>query len=51
VQGTTGAVFHDDLRVERIDRVFVKGTDPEVDSYSGFWDNGRRRKNVIAIFG
>lgn len=42
VQGTPGAGFHPDLRVVDIDHVVRKGTDPEVDSYSGFFDNARR---------
>ena len=42
VQDTAGARIHDGLPAERIDRVFKKGVDPEVDSYSGFYDNGRR---------
>lgn len=46
VQGTRGAAFHDDLRAP-IARVFPKGTDPTVDSYSGFWDNGRRKSTGL----
>jgi len=42
VQGTPGAEFAPGLQVERFTRVFVKGTDPGVDSYSGFFDNDRR---------
>jgi nicotinamidase/pyrazinamidase len=42
VQDTPGAAFAAALRVEGITRVFVKGTDPAVDSYSGFFDNDRR---------
>ena len=43
VQGTTGARFHPDLDTRRITKVFPKGTDPGIDSYSGFFDNGRRK--------
>jgi nicotinamidase/pyrazinamidase len=43
VQGTPGAELHADLAVARIARVFRKGTDAAVDSYSGFFDNARRR--------
>ena len=43
VDGTRGAALHDDLDHARVDAVFPKGTDPTVDSYSGFWDNGRRK--------
>jgi len=41
VQGTRGASFSDELSKERIERVIVKGTNPEIDSYSGFFDNGK----------
>ncbi len=41
VQGSPGAALRADLDVP-ISRVFVKGTNPRVDSYSGFHDNGHR---------
>lgn len=41
VQGTRGAELHPQLDRSRIARVFQKGADPQVDSYSGFFDNGR----------
>jgi len=43
VQWTGGAQFHPGLDTRRIDRAFAKGTDPTIDSYSGFFDNGRRK--------
>ncbi len=43
VQGTPGASFHSALDVARIDVVIRKGTDPGIDSYSGFFDNGHRK--------
>jgi nicotinamidase/pyrazinamidase len=43
VQGTRGAELHDSLDRSRITAVFPKGTNPEIDSYSGFFDNGRRQ--------
>lgn len=39
VKGTPGADFHPDLDHELIDAVVEKGTDPQVDSYSAFFDN------------
>lgn len=42
VQNTGGAAFAPGLETARIERVFPKGTDRTVDSYSGFFDNGRR---------
>lgn len=43
VQETPGAEMVDGLEVTRIDRIFRKGEDPGIDSYSGFYDNGHRR--------
>jgi len=43
VQGTRGAELHDALDRDRITEVFRKGTDPAIDSYSGFYDNGHRK--------
>jgi len=42
VEDTGGAAFAAGLDVSRFTQVFKKGTDPAVDSYSGFFDNGRR---------
>ena len=43
VQGSHGAELHATLDAKRITKVFQKGTDPTVDSYSGFHDNGHRK--------
>lgn len=43
VQHTPGAELAAQLDVARIRRIIDKGVDPRVDSYSGFFDNGRRR--------
>lgn len=43
VQWSGGAQFHPGLDTKRITRVFPKGTDPTIDSYSGFFDNGKRK--------
>jgi nicotinamidase/pyrazinamidase len=42
VQGTKGADFHLELELEKWEAIFPKGKNPEVDSYSGFFDNARR---------
>ena len=42
VQGTKGAEFHPDLEINKIAAIFRKGMDPEIDSYSGFYDNGHQ---------
>ena len=48
VQGTSGADFAPDLDLDRITRIFPKGTDPGIDSYSGLYDNGHRRSTGLA---
>ena len=48
VQGTTGAELCDELHRDDIDEVVVKGTDPEIDSYSGFHDNGHKKSTGLA---
>jgi nicotinamidase/pyrazinamidase len=50
VQGTIGAEFHPELNRAAIQAVFQKGTDPEVDSYSGFFDNARRHDTGLHRF-
>jgi nicotinamidase/pyrazinamidase len=39
VQNTPGAEFVAGLETSRVAHTFLKGTDPAVDSYSGFFDN------------
>lgn len=43
VQDSFGAEFVPSLNTDKITAVFQKGTDKEVDSYSGFFDNGHRK--------
>lgn len=50
VQNTAGAAFHPRLRTDLIGKVFAKGTDPGIDSYSGFFDNGRRKATGLGDF-
>jgi len=60
VEGTPGADFVLGLERGRWAGVFRKGTDPTVDSYSGFFDNGKKgttglgdwlkEKNVETVF-
>lgn len=50
VQGTPGAAFARGLDSRRIVRVFQKGTDPAIDSYSGFFDNGHRKATGLGDF-
>ncbi|TVQ93036.1 MAG: bifunctional nicotinamidase/pyrazinamidase [Chromatiaceae bacterium] len=48
LQMSAGADFHPALDRHRIEAVIRKGTAPAVDSYSGFCDNGRRRRTGLA---
>ncbi|CAH1000311.1 Nicotinamidase [Neolewinella maritima] len=48
VQGSWGAEFVDQLDTDRVSKVFWKGTDPTIDSYSGFYDNGHRKSTGLA---
>ncbi|MGH1436487.1 MAG: bifunctional nicotinamidase/pyrazinamidase, partial [Lewinella sp.] len=43
VQESFGAEFVQELHQEKITKVFTKGTDPTIDSYSGFFDNDHRK--------
>lgn len=49
VQGTRGAEFAAGLDTSRA-HVFQKGTDPLIDSYSGFFDNGHRKATGLGDF-
>ncbi len=50
VMHSTGAEFIDGLETGRIDRVFPKGTNPRIDSYSGFFDNDHRTATGLGDF-
>jgi nicotinamidase/pyrazinamidase len=50
VQGTPGSELHPRLDVARIERVFTKGTDERIDSYSGFFDNGHRKATGLGDY-
>jgi len=47
VQNTRGAEFAPALDVSRVDRIIHKGTDPWIDSYSTFFDNGHRKSTGL----
>ncbi len=50
VQGTQGAEFVSELSMDKVKEVFVKGTDTEIDSYSGFFDNGKRKATGLGDY-
>jgi nicotinamidase/pyrazinamidase len=47
IQDTFGAEFHSALNADAIDTTIYKGQDPEIDSYSAFFDNGRRHQTDL----
>jgi nicotinamidase/pyrazinamidase len=50
VQGSAGANFSVDLEVNKIEAIFRKGTEPHIDSYSGFYDNGHRKTTGLSNY-
>jgi len=50
VQDSVGAAFAPALDATRITRVFPKGTDPAIDSYSGFFDNGHQKATGLGDY-
>lgn len=50
VQNTAGAEFVPGLNTARVVRIFQKGVDPDIDSYSCFFDNGHRRSTGLGDF-
>ena len=50
VQGTRGAGFSEALSTSLIQRVFQKGLDAGIDSYSGFFDNARRKDTGLGAY-
>ncbi len=50
VQETLGAELRADLEQERIAPIFRKGENPEVDSYSGFFDNDHAHATGLGMY-
>lgn len=50
IADTPGAALADTLDMARISHVVKKGTDPQVDSYSAFFDNGHIRGTGLAEY-
>lgn len=50
IQNTQGAEFIDGLEVQQITHTVLKGTHPDVDSYSGFFDNQRFHATGLAEY-
>ena len=50
VQNTPGADLHPALDRRRIARIFHKGSNPEIDSYSAFFDNAHRKSTGLGEY-
>jgi len=50
VQGTKGSEFSGGWDTTKIDKVIYKGTEPLIDSYSTFFDNGHRKSTGLEIY-
>ena len=50
VQGTSGTDFAEGLQHDKLERIFEKGTTPNLDSFSGFFDSGKRRSTGLADY-
>lgn len=48
IQGTEGAEFTNQLETDRVELIVRKGTDKQIDSYSAFFDNGRKKSTGLA---
>ena len=49
-QASAGATLAPALHTERIEAIFRKGMNPEIDSYSAFFDNGHRKSTGLADY-
>jgi nicotinamidase/pyrazinamidase len=50
VQGSSGAEINANLNTKRVEAIFRKGTDKELDSYSGFYDNNHEKSTALADY-
>lgn len=50
VQGTMGAALSGELNTDKAEAIFRKGTNPEIDSYSAFYDNGHFKTTGLADY-
>jgi nicotinamidase/pyrazinamidase len=50
VQGTKGSEFGPNWDFTVVDKIVYKGTDPLIDSYSAFFDNGHRKTTGLEYY-
>lgn len=47
VIGTVDWMLRSDLKINLINAIVLKGTNSEIDSYSAFFDNGKKQKTIL----
>lgn len=50
IQGSKGAELSQELNTGRVEAIIRKGTDPGIDSYSGFFDNGKKKSTGLGDY-
>lgn len=50
VQDSWGAEINEQLDTKRVEAIFRKGSDKDIDSYSAFYDNNRERSTALADY-
>lgn len=50
IQETFGASLSKRLDTSKVEAIFRKGMDPEIDSYSGFFDNDKKKATGMAAY-
>jgi nicotinamidase/pyrazinamidase len=50
IQESDGAQFSSLLQTKKIEAIFRKGMDENIDSYSGFFDNGKKKSTGMADY-
>jgi nicotinamidase/pyrazinamidase len=48
IQGSVGAQIHPSININKVEGIFRKGMDVEIDSYSAFYDNGYKKSTGLA---
>lgn len=50
VEQTFGAEFHSSLDMNKVNKIFKKGQNPKIDSYSGFFDNDKSSSTGLSEY-
>lgn len=50
VQGSEGAELSKELDIKNIEAIFRKGMEKNIDTYSGFYDNGHKKDTGLAAY-